>query len=136
MKSKKWLRVNNIKNWVLYWVVVGVGAFVLLFLVTSTWIGVDVKQRCQLAQGKYEGDCVEALMATVEGEENSLRERNYAIWALGQLGDSRALPVLRKLYTGNIPDREPYDETLSQYEMKKAIKLLDGGFNATAWVWR
>jgi hypothetical protein len=30
-----------------------------------------------------------------------------AIWALGQLGDDRALQMLEHFYTGDIPDRAP-----------------------------
>ena len=91
-----------------------------------------------VATGKYKDqeECVSALIKQLDDEDNSLRERNYAIWSLGQLGDEQALPVLEKYYTGIIPDREPYDKTLSQYEMKKAIKLLEGGVNLGAWVWR
>jgi hypothetical protein len=55
---------------------------------------------------------------------------------LGEFGGSRALPVLQKYYTGNIPDREPLDEMISQYELKKAIELASGGPNITAWLWR
>ena len=130
MKNKK------IVNWMGYWLAIGVGVFVLVFLVTSTWIGVSVRNQCLVARARYDGDCVEALIQTLQSEENSLRERNYAIWALGQMGDRRAMPVLEQFYTGKMPDREPYDQTLSQYEMKKAIKLVEGGFNITAVVWR
>lgn len=141
MKNKKEKKIfgfyiRQLQQWFLYWLVLGVGFIVLVFLITSTWIGVSVHEKCLVAEGKYGGDCVESLMATLDDQVASNRERNYAIWALGQLGDERALPVLNKYYTGVIPDREPYDMTLSQYEMKKAIKLLDGGFNATAPVWR
>jgi len=55
---------------------------------------------------------------------------------LGQLGDSRALPVLQGYYTGNIPSKESLDKTISQYELEKAIKLTSGGFNVTAIFWR
>lgn len=123
-------------QWGLYWLVLGVGFFVLIFLITSTWIGVSVKQRCTRAEGKYGGDCVEAMVELVQDEEESYRERNYAIWALGQLGDKRALPVLEGKYTGVIPEREPYDEGISQYELKKAIKWMSGGVNISAMVWR
>ena len=44
--------------------------------------------------------------------------------------------MVEKYYTGVIPEREPYDLGLSQYEMKKALKLLDGGLNLTHWVWK
>ena len=139
MKKKKeiWgFDKSKLQQWFLYWLVLGVGLLMLVFLITSTWIGVEVKERCQTAKSKYEGDCVEVLIETVENEEESNRTRNYGIWALGQLGDERALPLLKDMYTGVIPDREPYDEGISQYELKKAIALLEGGFNATAWVWR
>jgi hypothetical protein len=72
----------------------------------------------------------------LEDENRSFKARNSAIWALGQFGDSRALPVLEKYYTGNIPDREPLNGTISQYELKKAIKLAKGGTNISAFIWR
>jgi hypothetical protein len=139
MKNKKTLLGFNKKKltqWLLYWTVLGAGMFMLIFLITSTWIGVSVKEKCQVAQGKYQSDCTQALMATLSSEQESFRNKNYAIWSLGQLGDDQALPLLKSLYTGVIPEREPYDADISQYELKKAIVLLEGGFNITSWVWR
>lgn len=95
-----------------------------------------MKEECSKAQTKYPGDCVAALSLTLEDTSNDFRTRNSAIWALGQLGDKRALTVLEKNYTGNIPEKESLDAGLSQYELKKAIKLAGGSFNATHWVWR
>jgi hypothetical protein len=72
-------------------------------------------------------------------EDNNMgyREKNNAIWALGQLEDVRALTYLQKYYVGyDGKTKTKLDETLSQYELYKAIKLLDGGFNATAFLWR
>lgn len=117
-------------------VAIGMSIVALLFVVALTWIGFEVAQQCEEAKTQYKGDCVEVLMKTVENEEESLRDRNEAIWALGQIGDDRALSTLQQMYTGDIPDREPYDETISQYELRKAIKLLSGGPNITAFVWR
>jgi hypothetical protein len=128
--------LDQLRQWFLYWLVVGIGLFILVFLITTTWIGVSVKEKCLAAQGKYDGDCVQALIQTLDSDSDSNRERNNAIWALGQLGDVRALSVLEKYYTGNIPEREPYDDDLSQYEMKKALKLVKGGLNITHWVWK
>lgn len=129
--------INKYKDWFFYWLVVGVGFVALFFFITSSWIGVSVKEKCFVATAKYSNtDCVLALTDQLQDESISFRERNYAIWALGQLGDNRALSVLKNMYTGNIPDREPYDDGISQYELKKAIKLVEGGFNATAFVWR
>jgi hypothetical protein len=79
------------------------------------------------------GDRIGALMALVESEQYGIRERNRAIWALGQLGDPRALSVLEKHYTGG--ETEESGE-LSQYELKKAIALCKGATNISALVWR
>jgi hypothetical protein len=46
------------------------------------------------------------------------------------------LPVLEKYYTGDIPDREPLDRMISQYELKKAIDLASGGTNVASLLWR
>ena len=132
------INIQKTKIWLHYWLVVGVGTFVLFFLITSAWIGYGVREDCDLARGRYgqELHCVDALIAHLEDENNPYGERNSAIWALGQLGDKKALPVLEKYYTGEISDREPWNKMISQYELKKAINLVSGGFNATAIVWR
>ena len=110
--------------------------FVLFFTATSFIIGRDVKRLCLEAKRDYSGDCVEALITQLNDENQDFRARNHAVWALGQLGDSRALPTLQKYYTGNIPNREPLDGVISQYELKKAINLTSGGVNLTAVFWR
>ncbi|MDD4026597.1 MAG: HEAT repeat domain-containing protein [Candidatus Shapirobacteria bacterium] len=76
------------------------------------------------------------MISLLEDENRGFRARNSAIWALGQLGNPNSLPTLQKFYTGNIPDREPLDKTISQYELKKAINLTSGGKNITAIFWR
>ena len=116
--------------------ILGAVLFFLLFIVTCILIGYDARKNCNNAQSKYEGDCVETLIQVLKDEENPYRLRNSAIWSLGQLGDSRALPILEAFYTGNIPDRESQDAGISQYELKKAINLTKGGFNITSIIWR
>lgn len=130
------LNINAFKKWVLYWLAVGAGTLVLFFLVTSVWIGQSVHEKCASAQARYDGDCVEAMSQFLDDKNNPIGERNHMIWALGQMGDARALPILEKYYTGIIPDREPWNDVVSQYELKKALNLARGGLNATAWVWR
>lgn len=121
---------------VLYIGAVGASVFLLFFVICCVWIGYDVKQQCQTATRTYGGDCVTALSALLSDEHRGFRERNNAIWALGQLGDNRAYPLLKRMYTGNIPAREPLDGMISQYELKKAVLLTNGGFNMTAVFWR
>jgi len=130
------MKIKAIKEKLFYLFAIGVSIFLSFFFVTSVWIGYEAKSLCQNAKWQYGGDCIEALIAQLNDERQGFRARNHAIWALGQFGGSRALPVLQKYYTGNIPDREPLDGTISQYELKKAIELANGGLNIIAWLWR
>ncbi len=127
---------RSIKKIAVLFISIGISIMLLLFVITGTWIGFEVKQVCATAKRNYSGECVNALIAQLDDTQNSFYDRNKAIWALGQLGDSKALPTLQKYDTGNIPDREPLNETISQYELKKAIKLIEGGLNITAFLWR
>jgi hypothetical protein len=131
------MKIKTIKEKLFYLFAIGVSIFFLFFFITNVWIGHEAKRLCQEAQWEYrKTDCVEALIATLDDEHQGYRTRNHAIWALGEFGDSRALPTLQKYYTGKIPNREPLDETISQYELKKAVNLANGGLNITAWAWR
>jgi hypothetical protein len=107
----------------------GLAAYVCL----SLWIGAGVCAVSTLARERHPGDRVEALMRYVEDTRHPLRDRNRAVWALGQLGDRRALPGLRKLHTGGAC---AHGSALCQRELAKAIHLLDGGVNLSALVWR
>lgn len=127
---------NHLKKFLILGSTIGLSLFVLFFVITCTWIGYDVKNQCLQAKKDYGDTCVKSLSKLVQDQNRSFSSRNSAIWALGQLGDSSALTVLQNLYTGNIPDREPLNETISQYELQKAIKLLNGGTNLTAIFWR
>ncbi|MHC4540183.1 MAG: hypothetical protein ACYS74_10440 [Planctomycetota bacterium] len=96
-------------------------ACVVVIILLSLWTELHVKKMCEMATRKYPGDKVEALMMFVESEEygysaERYRANNHAFWALGQLGDKRALPFLRKLLTGEPCDHET---NLCQGEIKE-----------------
>lgn len=92
-----------------------------------------------MATQKYPGDKVEALIMFVESKENGYHAHrysanNHAFWALGQLGDKRALPFLRNLLTGEPCDHET---NLCQGEIQEAIQQLErDGFNLPKFLWR
>lgn len=138
------MKITNLKQNLLYVTAIGFGIFALFFVVTCSWIGYEVKDLCQQAKKDYptvtaskeQASCVDALIMLLTDTNQGFRPRNDAIWALGQLGDSRALPVLQSFYTGEIPPKEPLNKVISQYELKKAINLTSGGFNLGAIVWR
>jgi hypothetical protein len=76
---------------------------IVLFVVVAgaeLLIGSGVRSFSQTAQAHFPGRRAEALIAMVECKSCSLQDRNHAVWALGQLDDIRALPVLGKHYTG------------------------------------
>jgi len=92
-----------------------VGGYTALF--ASIHAGVTDTSR--LAMTQYPGNRVEALCALVDCESCSLSDRNHAVWALGQLRDRRALPILEKYFTGQECNHSLY---LCQYELRKAVK--------------
>jgi hypothetical protein len=122
-----------LKKFFLYGVLTG---FVLLPITygLACWnIGTGVKSISEEALEIYPGNAVSALLEYVDSKEHSLLKRNRAVWALGQLGDPMALPVLNKHYTGSSCDHARF---LCQHELRKAIKLCKGSWNASAWTWR
>ena len=121
------------------------GIFVVLLvcvvgiILFSLWIELGIKKVCAEATQKYPGDKIEALMKSVETEERGYRANiysanNHVFWALGQLGDKRALPFLKKLTTGRPCD---HDTNLCQGEIQEAIhKLETNGFNLPKFLFR
>jgi hypothetical protein len=102
------------------------GLFSLYFYVSKT---------CDWAQDKYGGQCQTALVAVLEDEKASPKEKNAAIWSLGQMAEPESLVALQKLYVGQVPEgREPLDEVVSQYELEKSIRWIKNG-NWTSWMY-
>jgi HEAT repeat protein len=104
-----------------------------LFSVAEIMIGLGVRRFSQIAQEQFPGDRIRALEAMVECESCDLRDRNHAVWALGQLADHRTLPILEKYYTGEKCD---HLNKICQYELKKALRLARSGYNSEAFLWR
>ncbi|HSK09668.1 MAG TPA: hypothetical protein VK911_08830 [Vicinamibacterales bacterium] len=116
--ASRWLR-----RWWPILLLAGAAALVVAFVGLSWWVQAGALERAALAMREHPGDEVEALIAYVESDTHSLLERNRAVWALGQLRDRRALPVLEKHYTGEPCDHGRF---LCQHELQKAIKLSRG----------
>jgi hypothetical protein len=128
MKRGKW---RDLARWwpvaiaaVIGIVAVGLGS---VFWMIRSGVAEDVAR----AQREYGGDRVEALIAFVDADQHPLSERNRAVWALGQISDPRALPVLRKHYTGAECQHARF---LCQYELKKAIDNCSG--STASWMER
>ncbi len=111
----------------------------VVIVLFSLSIELGVKKTCEMATRKYPGDKVEALIMFVESKENGYRAHRYSannhvFWALGQLGDKRALPFLRNLLTGKPCDHET---NLCQGEIQEAIQKLERNqFNLPKFLFR
>ena len=131
------MKMKYLKKIILCGAGLGLFLFLLLFFVTTKQIGAGVDNICDTAKSRYEGTCVDALMKYLDDEQNSFDTRNSAVWALGQLGDPKALHSLEKYYDAGFKSKKcKRSETLCQYELYKAVKLLNGGLNISAFVWR
>jgi hypothetical protein len=136
MSSKSALHFLNILFKGTLSVLIACAIVIFLFCL---WIEVQLKDVCTTATQKYPGDKVEALMKSVETSETSYRAdiyraNNNAFWALGQLGDKRALPFLKGLATGEPCD---HSKNICQGEIQEAIQKLERDqFNLPKYLWR
>ncbi len=110
--------------------------FIVAFAYTFFAIYKGVQTTCSIAIKEYKGDCVDSLIRLVESDKSTLRQKNSAIWALGQMADKKALPLLYDL-DKSLPDQEKcsLDACLSKYEVQKAIKWCEKG-NITSWMYK
>jgi PBS lyase HEAT-like repeat len=109
------------------------GVAVVLYVGISLAVASAVRAAGEAATREFPGDRIAALVAYADSPSHTLSERNRAVWALGQLGDRRALPVLEKYITGG---KCRHDRELCQHELAKAVRLCRGGSNVTAFLWR
>ncbi len=106
-------------------VVVGAGGLAGIRL----FIRSEVAATADRAMENYPGDRVHALIQVIDCQDLDLRRRNRAVWALGEIGDPVALPVLRRYHTR---DKCNHAVNLCQYELGKAIKKIEGTWNLDA----
>ena len=120
--------IRKIRKVIFLVVFLGVLLLVGSFVYTVKLIKDGVSEQCAMAQESYEGDCTEAMLMKLSEEKLSTKDFNSLVWALGQLSDEKALDKLKELYESN---------TVSDnYELSKAIKLLEGGINITKLIWK
>lgn len=116
-------------------IIILVSIVVLVIASGFFWIYYTVSKTCDSAREKHGGKCQKALIKVLEDEKASPREKNDAIWALGQMAESESLSALEKIYVGKVPEgREPLNKVVSQYEIEKAIRWVKNG-NWTSWMY-
>lgn len=100
----------------------------LLFAGIKIWINYDANSFANDAVAVFQKDKIESLVALIDSDNYSLKEKNKAVWAFGILKDERALTKLESLYTGEDCNHETL---ICQYEVKKAIAKIEGGFKGS-----
>lgn len=121
-------------------ILISLGVGLLSFFLVFTWgmysIYSSVSKSCLEAKSKYGGDCVEGMIGVLTDSNTSIEEKNHAVWVLGQLADERARPILETMHIDALlPDKEPLNKVISQYEINKAIKWIKEG-NITSWMYK
>lgn len=109
------------------------GGLMVAFLGVSFFIGHQVQDVVDQALAATPGDPVTALLVVAQSSTAPLDDRNSAVWALGQLGDQRALPELEALKANANCDHQ---SQLCEYGLTKAIELCRGATNLGALLWR
>lgn len=125
--------LRNLRKWTIRISAVLMIALIALFFCAEISIGLGVRQFSQIAQCRFQSDRIAALIAMVDCDSCAMSDRNHAVWALGQLADSRALPILEKQYTGGKCD---HLHDICQYELEKALRLVRNGHNVESLFWR
>ena len=116
-------RTDHVK--ILAWgagIVLGLAVLGIAAIFVSIDVGIT-KQK-QQAMARFPGrDPSQALIELVDCEKCRLTERNRAVWALGQIREQRALPVLYKYFYDGPCNHEKF---ICQHELRKALKCIEG----------
>lgn len=105
--------------------------FIIVLLVVTYKVESQVQETCKMAVSVYPGDNIQALINVIKNENTCTRDKSKALWALGQLGDKKALPYLIENFNG-------IEETdICIYEAQFAIeKIKNESFNLAGFLWR
>ena len=112
-------------------------SFIIILYGIICWtIFADVKGICNHAKEEFNGDVITSLTKLLNSDKYGYKDKNDAIWAMGQIGDPKALPVLESFYTGKPCERPcSLNKSICQRELKKAIQACNGAFSATKWMY-
>ncbi len=106
---------------------------ILLIFLASYMMGYGTHRECLKAQAIHKGSCTTALLSVVNDERSSIKDKDLAIWAIGQIGNPEAITALQAHQT----DEEcPRKACISQFEIQKAIDLCSGKLNAAGKIWK
>jgi hypothetical protein len=97
-------------------------------IVRSLRTGIQIDKMVEDATKVYQKDKVESLLLLLDSDRYTLKEKDHAIWVLGNLEDGRALTKLESLVTNEDCN---HAENVCQYNLKKAILKVKGKFTGS-----
>lgn len=137
VKKTKIASLSTLSRLIIPILSVGFGCLIIMYGIVCWIIFSEVKEIRNDTMQTYNGEVVEAGIRLLQSDKHSYIEKNRVIWALGQIGDAKALPVLEQLRTDKSCE-EPCrkDTTICQYGLGKAVKSCKGAFSITKWMYR
>ena len=111
-----------------------IGGVVIAIVVLGTftgikvWIKIEANSIANHAIEIFQKNNIESLIAVIDANNYTLKEKNEAIWALGIFKDERALPKLESLFSGEPCD---HNSSLCQREIGKAINKINNDFKSS-----
>lgn len=89
----------------------------------------------RIATAEFGSHAPASLISLIESDEFGFKEKNDAIWALGQLADSTALPFLEDLNMKTAESAQcNLEMALCKREIQKSIAWCSKG-NVTSWMY-
>lgn len=120
-------------------IILYVFAILLFFLILSVIfsfhaIYTSVKNICIRAKNDFGENCITSLVLLVRSDNYSEKDKIHAVWALGQIADSSAIPYLEE-FQEKYECIDPSQKSKICYELYKALKWCTRG-NVTSWMYR
>jgi len=120
-------------------IVLYVFAILLFFLLLSVIFSFhaiysSVKNICIRAKSDFGEDCITSLILIIRTDGYSEKVKIHAVWCLGQIADSSAIPYLEE-FQEKFECNDPSQKSKMCYELYKALKWCKNG-NITSWMYR
>ena len=123
METKLQLKTKKRKSRLIRIAFIPVATFAVILIGLEGWIRFETNHCANDADKQFAMEKTKSLIALIESPEFTLKQKNRAIWVLGELKSKEALPKLESMLTG----KPCHHETeICQYELKKAILKMKG----------
>ena len=110
------------------------GIIVAILIVVTLIFGYNMYSKAKVitteAKSEFKSDSIQSLINYINSPNHTLKEKNSAVWALGQFADKKAVPFLTKLseeLTGSDGEELSHDNYVCRYEVDKALRQCTEG---------